>query len=168
MSKLDQKERLVYNFISRHCWQSKFRPVLDLISNGTAPVLKPCLRTHFEPYFESFSEVLVATFALILFIANALLVIILMALQTDKVEQGGVMGLGGAGGRQAGSVDVLVGAERILKPATRWSCIGFLFSAIFAASHTPNIGLFAALLAVYLLIMLTGNRIWSTVLGLRS
>ena len=109
-----------------------------------------------------------ATFALILFIANALLVITLMAVQTDKAEQGGVMGIGGASGRQSGNVDMLVGAERILKPMTRWACIGFLFSSIFAASPKPDIILLVTLLVVYVLIMMVGNRVWETVLGLRS
>ncbi len=109
-----------------------------------------------------------ATFSLILFVANAVLVIALMAMQTDKVEQSGVMGIGGASGRQAGSVDMLVGAERILKPLTRWACIGLLFSAIFAASPEPDIARFAVLLLIYVVIMTFGNRIWSTVLGLRS
>ncbi len=108
------------------------------------------------------------TFALILFLANALLVVALMALQTDKAEQGGVMGIGGASGRQAGSVDVLVGAERILKPLTRWGCIGFLFSSIFAAIPNPSFIQLGLLLFIYVLIMMFGNRIWNSVSGLRS
>lgn len=107
-----------------------------------------------------------ATFAFILEIINALIVVVLMALQTDKAEQGGVMGIGGAGGRQAGSVDVLVGPERILKPLTRWSAIGFLFTSIFAAIPNPNIGQFISLLAIYLVLMLFGDRVWKSILGL--
>ena len=113
-------------------------------------------------------EVFVATFALILVLANAVLVIALMAIQTDKAEQGGVMGIGGASGRQTGSVDVMVGPERILKPLTRWACIGFLFSSLFAAIPEPDIIKFALLLFVYLVIMLVGNRIWTTLMGTRA
>lgn len=109
-----------------------------------------------------------ATFALILLIANAVLVIALMAIQTDKAEQGGVMGLGAAGGRQAGSVDVMVGPERILKPMTRWACTGFLFSSLFAAIPQPDFIKFGLLLLIYLVIMLVGNRIWATVMGTRA
>lgn len=111
-----------------------------------------------------------AIFALILLIANAVLVIALMAIQTDKAEQGGVMGIGGASGRQAGSIDVMVGPERILKPLTRWACIGFLFTSIFAAipDQDKDIIKFALLLLIYVVIMMTGNRIWTKVMGTGS
>jgi preprotein translocase subunit SecG len=141
---LDPTSSLVYNFISRRqelrCW---------------------CLI-----WWRVFTEVFVATFALILQAANALLLVILMALQTEKAEQGGgVMGLGAAGGRQSGSVDMMVGPERILKPLTRWSAIGLLFSSIFAAAKDPSIPLFLGLLAVYVALMLFGNQIWRAVIG---
>jgi preprotein translocase subunit SecG len=113
-------------------------------------------------------KVFVATFALILLLTNAVLIIVLMAIQTDKAEQGGVMGIGGASGRQAGSIDVMVGPERILKPLTRWACIGFLFSSIFAAIPELTIIQFALLFFIYAVIMLVGNRIWTTLVGTRS
>ena len=64
---------------------------------------------------------MMATFAMILQLVNACLLVVLMAVQTEKVEQGGVMGIGATGGRQTGGVDLLVGGERILKPLTRWA-----------------------------------------------
>ena len=111
-----------------------------------------------------------ATFALILQIFNAVLLIGLMAAQTEKAQQGGVMGIGGAGGRATGSVDMLVGAERILKPATRWSAIGFLFTSLFAAVPNDNVTIFhfVGLLAIYLVAMLFGDRIWKAILGLNQ
>ncbi len=91
-----------------------------------------------------------------------------MSVQTEKAEQGGVMGLGATGGRQTGSVDMMVGPERILKPATKWSAIGFLFTSLFAATPQPTIWIFLGLLAVYLVVMLFGERVWRAVLGLNA
>ena len=110
-----------------------------------------------------------ANFALGLLIFNALILIVLMALQTDKAEQGGVMGIGAAGGRQSGSVDMMVGPERILKPATKWSAVGLLFSAMLASVPADKILVdFIVFLAIYLFIMLFGNRIWRAALGLNG
>ena len=109
-----------------------------------------------------------ANFALGLLILNALILVVLMALQTDKAEQGGVMGIGAAGGRQAGSVDMMVGPERILKPATKWSAIGLLFSALLAGMPKPTFGHFIVFLAIYLVIMLFGDRVWRALLGLNG
>lgn len=111
-----------------------------------------------------------ANFALGLLIFNALVLIVLMALQTDKAEQGGVMGIGAAGGRQSGSVDMMVGPERILKPATKWSAIGLLFSALLAGIPTDKVSIvhFLVFLAIYLVIMLFGDRVWRTILGLNG
>ncbi len=111
-----------------------------------------------------------ANFALGLLIFNALVLVVLMALQTDKAQQGGVMGIGATGGRQAGSVDMLVGAERILKPATKWSAIGLLFTALLAGIPTDKLTIyhFIVFLAIYLVIMLFGDRVWRAVLGLNE
>ena len=65
------------------------------------------------------------TFLLILQILAALVFVILMAVQTDKAEQSGVMGLGGQGGRSMGAIDMPVGAERILKPMSKWVAMWF-------------------------------------------
>jgi preprotein translocase subunit SecG len=109
-----------------------------------------------------------ATLITALQIITALAVVILMAVQTSKAEQGGVMGLGAAGGRGAGEIDMLVGAERILKPLTRWMAIGFLFSSLLAAIPNATIVHFAVILALYLVIMLYGNLIWAALTGRRS
>lgn len=96
--------------------------------------------------------------------------IVLMAVQTDKAEQGGVMGLGAAGGRTTGSVDLPVGAERILKPLTRWVMIGFLFVSVLAAVPQEQMTPYHPLimLVIYLVIMTQGARIWNTVTGVKS
>ena len=109
-----------------------------------------------------------ATFAMILQLVNATLLVALMAMQSEKVEQGGVMGIGATGGRQSGSVDLLVGGERILKPATRWSAVGLLFSSLLAAIPADKLTPyhFLGVITIYLAIMLYGNRVWRTVLGL--
>jgi preprotein translocase subunit SecG len=109
-----------------------------------------------------------STFVTILQIITALAVIILMAVQTSKAEQGGVMGLGAAGGRGAGEIDMLVGAERILKPLTRWMAIGFLFSSVLSAIQNVTIWHFLCFFALYLVVMVFGNPIWRTITGTRS
>ncbi len=93
-----------------------------------------------------------------------------MALQTEKAQQGGVMGLGATGGRQSGNIDMLVGAERILKPATKWSSVGFLFSSLLASIPADKVTIvhFIVFLAIYLVIMLYGDRVWRAALGLNS
>ncbi len=103
------------------------------------------------------------TFLLILQILAALVFVILMAVQTDKAEQSGVMGLGGQGGRSMGAIDMPVGAERILKPMSKWVAIAFLFLSSLAAINGEG-GLrwyhFPIAVALYLAVMLLGNRLW--------
>ena len=111
------------------------------------------------------------TFLLILQIGAALLFVVLMAIQTDRAEQGGVMGLGAQGGRMSGSIDMPVGAERILKPLSKWTAIGFLFLSGLASvnSNTPGgvpLLIVAATIMVYLGVMLFGNRAWEKFQGL--
>lgn len=109
-----------------------------------------------------------STFVMILQVITALAVIILMAVQTSKAEQGGVMGLGAAGGRGAGDIDMLVGAERILKPLTRWMAVGFLFSSVLSAIREITIWHFLSIFAIYVIVMLFGNPLWRTITGTRS
>ena len=75
------------------------------------------------------------TLLLVLQIATALTFIVLMAVQTDKAEAGGVMGLGGQGGSVGEEVDMAVGAERIFKPLSKWTAIAFLFLSALAAMN---------------------------------
>ncbi|RYX85667.1 hypothetical protein EON83_04835 [bacterium] len=97
--------------------------------------------------------------------------IVLMAVQTDKNEQSGVMGLGAQGGRMSGSIDMPVGAERILKPMSKWTAIGFLFSSLLAAAHSelsaqgglPWYVLIGAI-SIYAVVMLFGDKIWASFL----
>ncbi len=75
----------------------------------------------------------------------------------------------------SGSIDMPVGAERILKPLTKWIGIGFLFLSALAAingeisQNTPGQGVtplhFIGFLAVYLVVMLFGNRVWDALTG---
>lgn len=103
------------------------------------------------------------TFLLILQILAALVFVILMAVQTDKAEQSGVMGLGGQGGRNMGSIDMPVGAERILKPMSKWVAIAFLFLSSLAAMNGEGAlrwWHFPIAVALYVAVMLVGNRVW--------
>ncbi len=109
-----------------------------------------------------------STFVSILQIVTALALVILLAVQTSKAEQGGVMGLGAAGGRGAGEIDMLVGAERILKPLTRWMAVGFLASSMLSAIERVTIVHFLVVLVLYIVAMLFGNRIWSVITGKRA
>ena len=108
-----------------------------------------------------------STIVLIFQIITALSLIVLMAVQTDKAEQGGVMGIGAAGGRSSSDIDVAVGPERILKPLTKWMAIGFLFSSVLSA--VPNVTYIHILVivALYLVIMLFGDNVWRAVTGTR-
>ncbi len=108
---------------------------------------------------------------LILQIVSALIFIVLMAVQTDKNEQSGVMGLGAQGGRMSGSIDMPVGAERILKPMSKWTGIGFLFASLLAAAHSElqNQGglpwyILIGAIAIYAVVMLFGDKIWASFL----
>lgn len=103
----------------------------------------------------------------VLQIVSAVAFVALMAVQTDRAEQSGVMGLGGQGGRMSGAIDMPVGAERILKPLTKWVVVAFLIiSALASMEHLMakdggvTIVHLAGGLALYLVIMLLGNRIW--------
>lgn len=109
------------------------------------------------------------TLVTVLQIASALLLVVLMAVQTDKAEQGGVMGIGAAGGRSSSDIDVAVGPERILKPLTKWAGIGFLFASILGAVPADSINIIHVVvtLAIYLVVMLYGDIIWRTLLGTR-
>ena len=102
-------------------------------------------------------------------ILTALVLAVLMAVQTDKAEQGGggVMGLGAAGGRTSGNVNMAVGAERILKPLTIWAAFGFIASSILSAipANKLSVGHVLFVLALYLLGMIVGPRLWAALTG---
>ncbi len=102
---------------------------------------------------------------LVLQVLAALTFVILMAIQTDKAQQSGVMGLGGQGGRNMGSIDMPVGAERILKPMSKWVAVGFLFLSALAAMHGEKVlqwWHFPIALALYAAIMMFGDRVWES------
>ena len=116
------------------------------------------------------------TLLLVLQIVTALTFIVLMAVQTDKAEAGGVMGLGGQGGRVGEEVDMPVGAERILKPLSKWTAIAFLFLSAMAAMNGEIVAnskgaqalpfwVFLIGVLLYLFIMLMGDRVWKVVTG---
>ena len=116
------------------------------------------------------------TLLLVLQIITALVFIVLMAVQTDKAEAGGVMGLGGQGGRVGEEVDMPVGAERILKPLSKWTAIGFLFLSAMAAMNGEIVAtskgaqslpfwVFLIGVALYAFIMLAGDRVWKSFTG---
>ena len=108
------------------------------------------------------------TFIFILQAVTAIAIVVLMAIQTDKADQGGVMGLGAAGGRTSGQIDMPVGAERILKPLTKWIIIGFLFTSVLnALGKGVTIWHFLVALVIYVLVMLFGGTIWTAVTGPR-
>ena len=109
-----------------------------------------------------------STLVAILQVLCAIGIVVLLAIQTSKAEQGGVMGLGAAGGRGASDVDMLVGAERILKPLTKWLAIGFLFLSLLRAIPNVSIVHFLALLAIYAVAMLYGGVIWRAITGSRK
>jgi protein translocase SecG subunit len=108
-------------------------------------------------------------FVLFLQVVSTLLLIVLMAVQTDKAEQGGggVMGLGAASGRTSGNINLPVGAERILKPLTAWAAFGFLASSILNAipDNVLTIGHVLVVLVIYIIGMLFGSRIWAAITG---
>ncbi|PQV63147.1 protein translocase, SecG subunit [Abditibacterium utsteinense] len=104
-----------------------------------------------------------STFLLILQILAAFVFVILMAVQTDKAEQSGVMGLGGQGGRSMGAIDMPVGAERILKPMSKWVAVAFLFLSSMAAMNgegSLHWYHFPIAIALYAFVMLVGNKVW--------
>ena len=109
------------------------------------------------------------TFIIALQIIITIGLVVLLAIQTDKAEQGGVMGLGAAGGRSASDIDVAVGPERILKPLTKWLAIGFLFTSALSAVPERSITIihFVVALVIYLVIMLYGDTVWRAALGIR-
>ena len=109
------------------------------------------------------------TFAIVIQALCALGLIILMAVQTDKAEQGGVMGIGASGGRSAGEIDMEVGPQRILKPLTRWMAGGFLASSILAAVDADQITFVHLIIGIALFVfaMMFGATIWQTLTGMK-
>ena len=110
------------------------------------------------------------TFVTALQIISALVLVVLMAVQTDKAQQGGVMGIGGAGGRSTGTIDMAVGAERILKPLTKWICGAFFTFSILAAVEKANLTFVHVIVAIvlYVVAMMFGGTVWQLVTGMRS
>lgn len=109
------------------------------------------------------------TFLLVLQILAGVVFVILMAIQTDKAEQSGVMGLGGQGGRMMGSIDMPVGAERILKPMLKWTGFAFLVLSALAAMYGAGkfqIWHLAVAVAFYVFVMLFGDKVWNSILRL--
>jgi preprotein translocase subunit SecG len=101
----------------------------------------------------------------VLQVVSALLFIVLMAIQTDKNEQSGVMGLGAQGGRMSGSIDMPVGAERILKPMSKWAGIGFISRPLGGGELDQwRLALVCGrgAIGVYLFVMILGNQLWSS------
>jgi preprotein translocase subunit SecG len=102
-------------------------------------------------------------------VVTTLVLVVLMAVQTDKAEQGGggVMGLGAASGRTSGNINLPVGAERILKPLTAWAAFGFLASSILNAipDKVLTIGHVLVVLVIYIIGMLFAGRIWAAITG---
>jgi len=111
------------------------------------------------------------TFVLILQIILAIALLILVAITEDKNEQGGgVMGLGAAGGRSASEVDMVVGLERITKPASRWVGGAFLAVSVVAAFGADKVTIWHLLVVavLYVMAMLYGGIIWETICGTRQ
>ncbi len=100
-------------------------------------------------------------------VVTTLSLIALMAIQTDKAEQGGggVMGLGAAGGRSSGNINLPVGAERILQRVTTWMAVGFLFSSVLNAMKDKNWIHVICAIVVYVLVMKFGAQLWKLVTG---
>jgi protein translocase SecG subunit len=112
----------------------------------------------------------VHTLVNIIQLLTSLGLIVLMAVQTDKAEQSGVMGLGASGGRSAGEIDLDVGAERILKPLTKWCGGAFLASSILAAIDPDIINIWHVLggTVLFVLAMLYGGAAWQALTGGRK
>jgi preprotein translocase subunit SecG len=113
------------------------------------------------------SATLIHIIGLLLQVITTVSLIALMAVQTDKTEQGGggVMGLGAAGGRSAGNIDLPVGAERILKPLTVWMAVGFLFSSVLNAMNDKQWYHVVGAIVLYVLVMRFGGLLWKLVTG---
>jgi preprotein translocase subunit SecG len=111
------------------------------------------------------------TFVIILQVILAIALLILVAITEDKNEQGGgVMGLGAAGGRSANEVDMVVGLERITKPASRWVGGAFLAVSVVAAFGSDQVTIWHLLVmtVLYLIAMFYGGMIWETLSGTRQ
>lgn len=111
------------------------------------------------------------TFVLILQVLLAIALLVLIAITENKNEQGGgVMGLGASGGRSADEVDMVVGMERITKPASRWVGGAFLAISVVAAfgAKTVTIWHFLIAAALYVVAMLYGGILWETICGTRQ
>ena len=111
------------------------------------------------------------TFVIILQVILSIALLILIAITEDKNEQGGgVMGLGAAGGRSADGVDMVVGMERITKPASRWVGGAFLAVSVVAAFGAQQITIWHILImaVLYFIAMFYGGAIWETICGTRQ
>ncbi len=90
--------------------------------------------------------------------------IILMAVQTEKAEQGGggVMGLGAAGGTTSSDIEMEVGLDRIIKPLTRWMCGAFVFASVLAAIPNDTLSIFHVVVGaiLYVIMMAYGGLAW--------
>jgi preprotein translocase subunit SecG len=116
-------------------------------------------------------KIIMHTFVIILQVILAIALLILVAITEDKNEQGGgVMGLGAAGGRSANEVDMVVGLERITKPASRWVGGAFLAVSVVAAFGSDQVTIWHLLVmtVLYLIAMFYGGMIWETLSGTRQ
>lgn len=108
------------------------------------------------------------TFVIILQSILAIALVTLVAVTEDKNGQGGgIMGLGAAGGRSASEVEMEVGAERIIKPATRWVGGAFLVTSVLSAFSAQTITVWHVLIgaALYLVAMFYGGMAWELICG---
>ena len=138
------------------------------LTRGVASSIIPsCAFDFLKSGVKGKSMNVVNTIGLILQIVTTVTLIVLMAIQTDKAEQGGggVMGLGAASGRSSGNINMSVGAERILKPLTVWMAVGFLFSSLLNALPTKTWIHLVVAIVIYVLIMTFGGRVWNAVTG---
>lgn len=105
------------------------------------------------------------TVLLVFQVIAAIIFVVLMAIQTDKAQQSGVMGLGGQAGRNMDSIDMAVGAERILKPMSKWVAVGFLFLSAMAAMNGEDKlewWHFPIAIVLYLAVMMLGDKVWNS------
>ena len=74
-----------------------------------------------------------------------------------------------SGGRAAGEIDMDVGAERILKPLTKWMSGGFLASSVLAAINSDKLTIWLVLggTALFVVLMMYGALAWQTVTGMK-
>lgn len=108
---------------------------------------------------------MIETILLTLQIVLAIVFVVLMAVQTERAQQSGIMGLGGQGGRMGGEIDMPVGAERILKPLTKWVVVAFLITCVMSALEmNENVALswYHVVLGVVVFSVVVGfgDRLW--------